>query len=197
MSSVQRVFATPVRTPSKFSGIQTPCYEESNLDDTNVPIPFTVEGQTLDIQITTSSVQTFINNGNSPNSDCLYQAKQLGGKKLITQLGPNFIAYLNNRIQDNDGLGSPYSGELLIYVNPVMTKVQLAQPRNVNALEYQSIYGVNDQPPSSDGYVGGQFSDSYYSSWVFYSPLTVRYASSASTTGYRYMTFTTNYDNDN
>lgn len=196
MSSVQRAFATPVRTPSKFSGIMTPSYLENNLDEV-IPIPFTVEDQALDIQITTSSVQAFIDNGSFPDRRCFYQAQQLGGKKLITRLGPNFIAYLNKRIQSEDGLVSPYDGELLIYVNPVMTKVQIAQPQDVNALNRESVYGVNDQPPTSDGYVGGQFSDNYYSSWVFYSPLTVRYVSSASTTGYRYMTFTTNYDNDN
>jgi hypothetical protein len=195
MTSLQSGFATPVRTASKYTNISTPCYFDSGLDE-DVPVPFTITNETLDIEITNSSVQTFINDGNSPNDDSRYQAKLMGGRRLITRLGPNLVAYLNNVIQNNDGLGAPYDGELIVYVNPVMTKAQIAQPENVNGLEFERVYGINDQPPSSDEYVGGGLSNNFYATWVFYSPMTIRYVSPSSTTGYRYITFTTHYDGD-
>jgi hypothetical protein len=194
MSSVQSVIAQAVRVPSKYTNISTPSYNDSFLNNNYVPIPFVIVNQTLDINITNSDVQSFINNGSSPDDESEYQAQLMGGKRLITSLGPNFVTYLNNFIQVNDSLGSPYSGELLIYVNPVMTKAQIAQPNNVNALEFENVFGVNDVPPTSDQYVGGEFSNNYYTSWVFYSPLTIRYSSAASSSGYRYITFTTHYD---
>ncbi len=174
----------------------TPGYDEVELGNNNTPIPFIIIKETLDIAITSSSVQTFINNGNTPNQGDEYQAKMMGGKKLITSLGPNMITYIRNLINTQDILGAPYDGELLIYIKPVMTKVQIAQPNNVNALIDSVIFGINDQAPTSDEYIGGEFSNNYYSSWVFYSPLTVRYVSSASTTGYRYITFTTDFTED-
>lgn len=198
MSSLLRTFATPVRTPNKFTNLSTPSYFESSITGGwNIPIPFSVINQTLDIIVTTPDVQTFIDNGNSPNEDSQFQAKLLGGKELVTALGPNLISYLNNFINQNDGLGAPYTGELKIVVNPTMTRAQIAQPNNVTALEFENVFGVNDQPPTSDEYAGGSFSNGYFSSWIFYSPLTVRYVSAASTTGYRYITFTTPYDGGN
>ncbi len=195
MTSLQSGFATPVRVTSKYTNISTPSYNDSDFGE-SVPIPFTVVNETLDIAITNSSVQTFIDNGNSPDDDTEYQAKGMGGRRLVTRLGDNMVTYLNNLIQNNDGLGSPYSGELLIYVKPVMTKVQIAQPGNVQGLTFENVYGVNDQPPTSDEYVGGDLTNNYYASWVFYSPMTIRYVSPSSTTGYRYITFSTHYDGD-
>lgn len=195
MSSVLSYYNKPVSVPSKYTNISTPSYFDNSVGGgQDIPIPFVVVNQTLDINITNSEVQTFIANGNSPNDESEYQAQLMGGKTLVTELGANFIAYLNNLIQNNDSLGSPYSGPLVVYVNPVMTKAQIAQPGNVNALQFENVYGVNDQPPTSDNYVGGDFSNNYFTSYVFYSPLTIRYESSASTTGYRYITFTTHYD---
>ena len=141
-------------------------------------------------------MQTFVDNGNSPEDDTEYQAKGMGGRRLVTRLGENMVSYLNNLIESNDGLGSPYSGELVIYVKPVMTKVQIAQPGNVTGLTFENVYGVNDQPPTSDEYVGGDLTNNFYATWVFYSPMTIRYVSPSSTTGYRYITFSTHYDGD-
>jgi hypothetical protein len=113
---------------------------------------------------------------------------------LLTSIGPNFNTYLQKRIQDIDGLGSAYDGELMIVVHPLMTKVQLAQPGQVRGLTFENVYGVNNDPPTSDEYVGGNESNNYYTSWVFFKPLTVRFVSTLSSTGYKYMTFSTHYD---
>jgi hypothetical protein len=194
MSSVLRAIASPLRG-SKFDNISTASYYDDDLDQ-RVPVPFSVQNGALDITLTNSDVEDFVNNGTSPNDDTRYQAKMMGGFSVVTSIGPNFNTYLRKRIEGNDGLGSPYSGPLVIVVNPVMTKVQMAQPNNVPGLEFENVYGINDQAPSSDEYVGGGVSNSYYTSWVFYRPITIRYVSPASTTGYRYITFSTHYDGD-
>jgi len=194
MSSVLRTIVGQVRG-SKFDNISTPSYSDSDLGN-SAPLPFTVQNGVLDITITNSSVQTFIDNGNDPDDDTEYQAKMMGGFSLVTSIGTNFDTYLRNKIDNIDTLGSPYSGALTIVVNPVMTKVQLAQPNEVTGLTFENVYGVNDYPPRSDEYIGGGVSNNYYTSWVFYKPLTVRFVSASSATGYKYITFSTHYDGD-
>ena len=194
MSSVLRSIVGPVRG-SKFDNISTPSYYDSDLGE-STPIPFTVQNGVLDIALTNSSVEDFVNNGNDPDDDTEYQAKMMGGFSLVTSIGTNFDTYLRNKIDGIDSLGSPYSGALTIVVNPVMTKVQLAQPNQVTGLTFENVYGVNEYPPRSDEYVGGDASNNYFTSWVFYKPLTVRFVSSGSATGYKYITFSTHYDGD-
>lgn len=189
-----RSMATRVKD-SKFDNISTATYSDATLGE-SVPIPFSVRNGVLDITITNSSVQDFVNNGTFPNDDTEFQAKMMGGNRLVTSIGANFDTYLRKRIQDIDGLGEAYSGELSIVVNPVMTKVQLAQPGQVQGLTFENVYGVNEYPPTSDEYIGGNETNNYYTSWVFYKPLTVRFVSSASATGYKYITFSTHYDGD-
>jgi hypothetical protein len=191
MTSVYSGFSVFAKD-GKFDNISTPSYEEAGVGD--IPIPFTATNGVLDIAITNSSIENFCNNGTSPRSEAEFQAKQMGGRALITSLGPNFVTYLRRRIQAIDSLGGLYSGELVIFINPVMTKIQLAQPGQVQGLEFENVYGVNNYPPTSDEYVGGNISNSFYTSWVFYKPLTVRFASSDSPTGYKYITFSTHYD---
>jgi hypothetical protein len=196
MSSVLREFAVSGKD-GKFDNISTPLYYDDTLNN-YIPIPFTIINGVLDIASTNSSVQDFINNGNDPDDeeDVRYQAKQMGGRRLVTSIGPNFDTYLRRRIQNIDSLGSLYSGELTIFVNAVMTKIQLAQPGQVGGLAFENVYGVNDYPPTSDEYIGGTASNKYFTSWVFYKPLTIRFVSSDSVTGYKYMTFSTHYDGD-
>jgi hypothetical protein len=194
MSSVCRTFSTPGKD-GKYDNISTPTYSDTSLNQ-YIPIPFTIINGVLDIAITSSSVETFVNDGTAPNDDTEFQAKQMGGRRLATSLGPTFILYLQGLIQNIDSLGALYSGELIIAVNPVMTKVQLAQPGQVSGLTFENVYGVNNNPPTSDEYIGGDQSNKYFTSWVFYKPLTVRFVSSDSSTGYKYITFSTHYDGD-
>jgi hypothetical protein len=194
MSSIVRAFAVSGKD-SKFDNISTATYSDGDLGY-NVPIPFTVINGVLDIAITNSDVEDFVNNGTSPEDDTEFQAKQMGGRRLVTSIGPNFTTYLRKRIQGIDTLGSIYSGELTIFVNPVMTKIQLAQPGQVQGLTFENVYGVNEVAPSSDEYIGGNAANKYFTSWVFYKPLTIRFVSPSSSTGYKYITFSTHYDGD-
>ncbi len=196
MSSLLRSFAVPVgKNTNKFDNISTPCYFDSDLDY-DVPIPFTYSNGVLDINITNSSVQDFVNNGTSPDDDTEFQAKFCGGMRLVQSLGQNLTTYLRKRIESYEGISGEYLGDIILYIKPTVTKVQLAQPGNVQGLTFENVYGVNDQPPTSDQYVGGDVLNKYYTSWVFKTPMTIKYTSSNSSTGYRYMTFSTHYDGD-
>lgn len=194
MSSVSRVFFVSGKE-GKFDNISTPTYSDNILNE-YIPIPFTVKNGVLDIAITNSSVETFVNNGDAPNDDTEFQAKQMGGRRLVTSLGPNFITYLRRLIQNIDSLGAMYSEELTIFIKPVMSKIQLAQPGQVQGLTFENAYGVNNYPPTSDEYVGGDQSNKYFTSWIFYKPLSIRFVSPLSATGYKYITFSTHYDGD-
>lgn len=195
MSSISRHKALNAGITSKYANISTPCYLDGPLDE-DIPIPFTVSTGVIDIAITNASVQTFINNGNGPDDDSYYQAKSMGGYRLANIIGANFETYLRNYITNNDSLGSTYSGPLTVKVGATMSKVQIAQPGNVAALQFERAFGVNDFPPSSDSYAGGNETLNYYTTYVFMSPLTIQYESTESVTGYRYITFSTHWDGD-
>jgi hypothetical protein len=199
MTSLLRSFAVPVgKNTNKFDNISTPSYSDSDFGESgeSVPIPFTYSNGVLDINITNSSVQNFVNNGSSPDDETEFQAKFCGGLRLVHTLGNTLTTYLRNRIANNEGISGEYLGDVILYIKPTVTKVQLAQPGDVQGLTFENVYGVNDNPPSSDQYIGGDEANKYYTCWVFKTPMTIKYTSSISTTGYRYMTFSTHYDGD-
>lgn len=202
MSSILRSYAVPIgKNTNKFDNISTASYLDSDLDE-YVPVPFTYSNGVLDINITNSSVQDFVNNGSDPNDgeggsdDTEFQVKFCGGLRLVHTLGDTLTTYLRNRIVSYEGISGEYLGDLILYVKPAVTKVQLAQPGDVQGLTFENVYGVNDNPPSSDQYIGGDAANKYYTCWVFKTPMTIKYTSSNSSTGYRYMTFSTHYDGD-
>lgn len=193
MSSATRVIAQDMGLASKYTNVSTPCYFNSNLSN-NVPIPFLVRSGVVDIEVNNASIQTFVNDGSSPNDDSEYQSKSMGGYRLANRIGTNFATYLRNYINATDISG--YTGPLDVVVPATMGKVQIAQPGNVQALQFENVFGVNDVAPSSDSFAGGDETLNYFTTYIFYSPLTIRYESTNSTTGFRYITFTTHYDGD-
>ena len=191
MSSVTRVKGQNMGLVSKYANVSTPCYPNSDLGE-DIPIPFTVQNGIIDIDINNASVQTFVDNGNQPGDDSYYQAKSMGGYRLANRIGTNFATYLRNYINATDISG--FAGPLNVYVAATTGKVQIAQPNDVSALEFENVFGVNDQPPVSDSFAGGDATLNYFTTFVFYSPLTIQYPSTNSATGYKYITFTTHWD---
>jgi len=194
MSSVTRVKGQNMGLVSKYANVSTPCYPNSDLGE-DIPIPFTVQNGIIDIDINNASIQTFVDLGTPITSsldDSYYQAKSMGGYRLANQIGTNFATYLRNFINATDISG--FAGPLNVYVAATTGKVQIAQPNDVSALEFENVFGVNDQPPVSDSFAGGDATLNYFTTFVFYSPLTIQYPSTNSTTGYKYITFTTHWD---
>lgn len=195
MSSVLSYYPPIVGPPTKFFDILTGSYEDGYVVALNtyfMPIPFVVVNQVLDINVNQSpDVEAFINNGVSPSTAVSFQGKAMGGLNLIMSLGPNMVTWLRNRIQNEEGLPSPYEGPLNLYVKPVMTKVQMAaQGQGVSPLNDEAVYGVTEQAPSSDEYIGGAPNDLFFTAWVFKKPMTIQYIVE---TGMKYLTMTSQF----
>lgn len=192
MTSTLRSYSS-FATPTKFFDVLTPAYSDNTiLGSYDIPIPFTVSNQVLDINTAQSSAAaTFVANGDSPETNVHFQCKFLGGARVVSAFGPNMLTWLSKRIQNHESLGAPYDGPLLLTVQPLMTKIQLASPEQGDGpLNDESVYGITDAAPSSSEYIGGDESSSYYTTWIFKTPMTIRYRGPS---GFRYMTMTSQF----
>jgi hypothetical protein len=196
MSSVQSAFAKVDKPPTKFFSLITPSYDDTTLvtgETIEIPIPFTVENGVLDINVSQSSViQALVNDGDAPQLRSNIQGKALGGARLVTSFGPNMTTYLRNWIDGIEALGAPYSGPLVLFINPVMTKVQIANPvfLNSGAFERDRSWGISTEAPVSTEYIGGEPVNKYFTAWIFKTPMTVRYAVAG---GFKYITMTSQF----
>jgi hypothetical protein len=197
MSSVQSAFAGIDKGPTKFSALITPSYDDTSLVALNtveIPIPFTVVNQVLDINVNqSSSIQTFVNNGTQPEAQANIQGKAFGGASLVKSLGPNMTTYLRNWINGIETLGGAYTGPLVLYIQPFMTKVQIANPvfLNQGAFERDRSWGISTEAPVSTEYTGGSSTNNFFTAWIFKTPMTIQYETAAG--GYKYITMTSQF----
>lgn len=77
-----------------------------------------------------------------------------------------------------------------------MTKVQTVLENNDEEGDTldndtdSSQYGISDVEPSNENYVNGNGNNLYLTSWIFKTPLTIKFLVDGSP---RYLTYTTNY----
>lgn len=166
MTSVQTEFQAP-EPYTKFFTLQTLCYDD-NTEFDYLPVPFSVENGVLDIVITNSDVQDFVNSGGYERY-CDTKVTSMGGRTLVQSLGPNMITWLQNY--------TSAEGPFTIVVAPTMVKVQ---PRGVDsdydALRYWRNTSFHTRIPTGDEYImAGTPTGQYYSTWVFDTPLTISF----------------------
>lgn len=199
MSSIQSAYATIHKPPTKFSSLITPSYDDAVIvtgESIRLPIPFTVVNQVLDINVNQSSdIQTVVTNGSEPEDQSSLQAKAFGGASLINSFGPNMITYLRNWINGIETLGAAYTGSLVLYIQPFMTKVQMANPRfgiadSTGAFRRDRSWGITTQAPVSGEYIGGGPIDNFFTAWIFKTPMTIQYEVAG---GYKYITMTSQF----
>ena len=199
MSSVISAIARIDKPPTKFSALITPSYEDTVIvtgQTIRLPIPFTVANQVLDINVNQSSViQTVVTNGTEPTDQSSLQGKAFGGASLIISLGANMTTYLRNWINGIETLGAAYTGPLVLFIQPFMTKVQMASPSfgigNAGPFERDRSWGITTQAPVSTEYISGGPADNYYTAWIFKTPMTVRYVTAAG--AFKYITMTSQF----
>jgi hypothetical protein len=202
MSSVQSAFASIDKPPTKFAALITPAYQDTSIvtDETiTMPIPFTVVNQVLDINVNqSSSIQTLVNAGTEPNARPNIQGKAFGGASLVKSFGPNMTAYLRNWINDIEELGAAYTGPLVLYIQPFMTKVQLANPSFAYAegpidpsFQRDTSWGITTEAPVSTEYTGGGPNDNFFTAWIFKTPMTIQYETAGG--GFKYITMTSQF----
>jgi hypothetical protein len=185
MSSVYRALASIDKPPTKFSALITPSYNyviiPGDPDITiEMPIPFTVENGVLDINVNQSTkIQTFVNAGTSPINQAEIQGKAFGGAKVVTSFGPNMTTYLRNWINTlESSISAAYTGPLVLYIQPLMTKVQLANPAfssSNGAFRGTRSWGVSTEAPVSTEYTGGESANNFFTAWIFKTPMTIEY----------------------
>ena len=187
MTSVLRTESTNLPI-TKFVAIRSLTYYDNDIDHA-VLFPFSYNNGVLDIASQDGS-QDMIDNGYLYGEDGFNwrMVKLMGGDKLVTSLGPNFLTWLGEYTG-----GSNFS----IKVNPVMTRVQ----QTVQAAAYPAIDALNSkyairfttEKPASDEYIiSGNEANNYFSCWVFKTPLTVEFTRGGDTF---YSTFNTQFTN--
>ncbi len=197
MSSIQSAYARIDKPPTKFSALITPSYDDTTIvsgQTIGMPIPFTVTNQVLDINVTQSAdIQTFVNAGTEPEDQASIQGKAFGGASLVNSFGTNMTTYLRNWIEQIETLVAAYDGPLVIYIQPLMTRVQLANPIFAmpnGAFERDRSWGITTEAPVSDEYIGGGPANNYFTAWIFKTPLTVQYVAGS---GFKYITMTSQF----
>lgn len=178
MTSLIRQYG-PAKPYTKFINIVSPCYSDSLDSSTSRLIPFTCYNGVIDINVSDSGVQSYIDNASSWDSKLGKKVKIMGGESLGETFGPNFETWIRNIIGQNGpiGGGSSYDGPLAIKVKPIMTKVQACQGVWFDVpLPRSPVTWYSSVNPENDGYiVSGTPENNYYTSWVFKSPLTVEF----------------------
>ena len=194
MSSVVRAPAQ-VKDVRVWSPIMSPTYHDDVTDHT-VLIPFTCENGVLDINIQDGS-QAMIDSGDLYNETGFSwrMVRQMGGERLVTSLGPNFLTWLDNYLE-----GSDYQ----LVIPPTMTKVQqhvTSGAGNYGGSMLNSNYVIrytdviSGVPAPTDNYVfDGNNGNNFYTAWVFKTPLTISYNDGGDP---YYMTFQTMFQRPN
>ena len=198
MSSVQSAYATIHKPPTKVSSLITPSYDDAVIvtgESIRLPIPFTVVNQVLDINVDQSSdIQTVVTNGTAPDDHSSLQGKAFGGASLIISFGANMTTYLRNWINNIESLGAAYTGPLVLYIQPFMTKVQMADPSfgiiSSGAFRRDRSWGITTHPPISGEYIGGSPANNFFTAWIFKTPMTIQYEVAG---GYKYITMTSQF----
>jgi hypothetical protein len=201
MCSILSEFASAYALPTKFSALITPSYYDNSIvsgQQIEMPIPFTAVNGVLNINVNQSAViRTFVNNGTEPRDRANIQAKTFGATTLVTSLGPDMTTYLRNWINQIESLGSAYTGPLSVYIQPVMTKVQIANPSfsipGSGVFERDRSWGITTEAPVSSEYTGGGSANNYYTAWIFKTPLTIKYVG---TSGFKYITLTSQFSEE-
>jgi len=202
MSSVQSTFAKLDKPPTKFSSLITPSYDDTVIvpgETIRLPIPFMVANQVLDINVNQSSdIQALVNTGTAPEDQSSLQGKAFGGASLINSLGSNMTTYLRNWIGAVETLGAAYTGTLVLYIQPLMTKVQMANPSfgvndDTGAFRRDRSWGITTEAPVSTEYTGGGPTSKYFTAWIFKTPMTIQYQV---TGGSKYITMTSQFSEE-
>lgn len=180
---------------TKFLNITTASYGDDILSNI-VPIPFSYDNGMLDIHIQ-NDVSAWIASGSEPFPYSYSMVKQMGGTGLVQSIGSNFGAYLSNWLSSSNSFGSNITN-ISVYQPAQVTRVQVptAGFLGLNPL-YQvlgqySVVGITTTPPSGDDYIScGDSNDNYSSSWIFQTPLTLKFTVGG--TEINYVTFTTTF----
>ena len=215
MSSVLRSKSATPSENTRWVNITTPSYlDESmrmgnpDISGTLVPIPYTVNNGVLDINIQDDIINSLYEFPEMFFYDqflpATYKVKLMGGSRPVTSLGPTILDFIYSFTNADEG-------SVAIHTAPVMTKIQSTYNAGDGLIvplgpsEYDlppfgfasftlgsgTSYGVTYLPPNADYISGTGVNDKYRTSWVFKTPLTIKYTNGGDPL---YWTFSTTFD---
>jgi hypothetical protein len=146
--------------------------------------------QTFDVALIDDFPNTFadepFSGAGSTDTDTL--SRVMGGLGLVQRIGTNLKNYLNGGWIPNTDSSTNYT----VVTNATVTKVQTFLP---TFMDGNTCFKITSAPPASDTYPWGGPSDEYRVTWIFRTPLTLRFLD---TTGaIQYITLQSNYNMDN
>jgi len=162
--SVYRAHPNTNKTPVEYVRLSGPYYQDVVLG--SLPIPFQCLNGVLDI----AHIDNFDAYSGQPlmNIDVgatnMSLCKLIGGTRVATTLGSNFLRYI--RAWRPDAVGNP----IKMVVAPIMTRVQISSKTMLNT---GAVFKTTSTPPSGDNYVFGDEADSYRTLWILKTPLTI------------------------
>jgi hypothetical protein len=167
MSSAYRSLATRKEALTRFVKPESPCY---NNGSDIVLFPFTCVNQVLDISYAGNNFESVMvdTTGVGPDDETDSSISILGGLYLATSLGENFKAYIRAWRSGTIDAGS----RIDIVVAPQLLRVQEVSVTNVTANSSSSVT-VRTEAPSGENYITGNTDNSYQTTFVFKTPLTV------------------------
>jgi hypothetical protein len=166
MTSFIRSYVAPKEGITRFLSPESPCYNEDGIIRL---FPFVYSNGVLDVTYegNTFKAQMVDITGNSPDSETDTSIRILGVPHVATAIGENFKDYIRAWRDGSIDAGSPIE----VYAPFQIIRVQECTYDKVNA--DGDSYQITTTAPVSDNYIDGSASNSYYSTYIFRTPLTV------------------------
>lgn len=190
MTSFMRVKAETKQGLTLFVKPDTPCYNESAFGGDIIPFPFSYNSGVLDINYTGNNFKAanVDVNGVEPDSESDVTVRITSGPYLVTSLGNNFKDYIRAWRASSIDSGSAID----IHIAPQVMKIQIGDPSSVTAGSGNS-YLISTSAPNGENYVIGNNSNSYWTSYIFKTPLTFTIMEGGVK---QYITFTSHIDQE-
>jgi hypothetical protein len=177
---------------TKFHHIKTVGYYNEVVESV-FPVPFSLKNGIVDINLEDDVESALIEAETRGTRYIEGLCRDIGGVRVATTLGPNFIRWLNNWVANdyNDSVIDTFS----VYVPSTMTKVQITDEDDddddvlKNDID-DDPYGISLVAPNGDNYINGNSSNNYRTCWIFKTPLTIKFTVDGVA---RYLTYNTTF----
>jgi hypothetical protein len=145
-------------------------------DDNSLPVPFTFNNGILDMDFSSG-----FSSNKSIETDNAYLRYSINALHLVTGIGPNLIAWMENA-------GGADAGSVRMYDNAIVIRANAIQPfTNVDSEEpnVENVTGTSSTPYNFTNSAGSVANNNYYSTYLFKKALVLQYTVEG-TTQYRF-----------
>ncbi len=201
MSSVLRSIDQRPAGDVKFVSLITPYYYNNQYDD-DALLPFVISRKGELELVETSAYVAYYNDRDYPqpgtNNDIDAWVHVMGGARVVTSLGPKLKRYVAQWLEQTKDVASSYVSRVSLHTTGcVVSKVQQYFLQSIDpdyAENASASYITTTAPPSGDNFVQGGPEDNYGTSYIFKTPLVMKYVKENGDVVYA--TFKTSIDED-